>query len=66
MCSASAHDVLINPAAVLHMRLMAWLETSLTLTLNMVIQYQIQTHTRILFSSLKITHIFLCCIAHTQ
>lgn len=39
--SASAHDVFINPAAVFHMRLMAWLQISLTLTLNMAITYQV-------------------------
>lgn len=41
VCSASAHDVFINPAAVFHMRLMAWLQIALTLTLNMAITHQI-------------------------
>lgn len=61
--SANAHDVFINPAAVFHMRLMAQLRFSLTLTSNTAITYQIDKNILFMFGSLKTTHIFSWCIA---
>lgn len=59
VCSANVHDVFINPAAVFHMRLMAQLRFSLTLTSNTAITYQIYKKILFMFNSLKTTHMFM-------